>query len=102
MRSLHHTQDGMTPMPARMKRYPDRPAPPLALGHCPEPAPSGCPVRVVCRTRDIGNKGGLLLWGRPETKAPALPGLTARTTLRGLNATLYLKAGQHASIEDLL
>jgi hypothetical protein len=46
-------------------------------------------VRVVCTTRDIGDKEGLLSWGRPEAKAPALPGLTERTTtLRRLNATL--------------
>jgi hypothetical protein len=44
----------------------------------PERAPSGCPVPVIYSDGDIGTK----LDCRCGAKAPALPGLTARTTLR--------------------
>jgi hypothetical protein len=48
------------------------PGSPLAAGALPEPAPFGCPATAVHRGEDNGTR--LLLWGRPETKAPGAAG----------------------------
>ena len=47
-------------------------------------------------------QGSIAAVGATGTQAPALPGLTAHTTLRATKHNAYIRAADRASNEDLL